>query len=94
MDKGVFLSFRYWDNTVYKLHNKEGTIVKDYVDAIKGLFTNSRECWYREGKDKQDNSESGPESVEEFLSEKIFHTNTTIVLISSGMIDDADEKDS
>ena len=91
MGNDLFLLFDYWDDNVYRLNKgKETTIVKDYADAVKGLFIDSRNCYCSEGKDI---SESDNGSIEVILSEKIARTSVTIVLISPGMIRNEDEKE-
>ena len=91
MGRNVFVSYKYWDNSVHQFNKDGETIVRDYVDVIVRILGETSEYHYRGERDGEDNSELHYKEVESILSDKIFHTSITIVLISSEMFENATE---
>ena len=90
MGRNVFVSYKYWDDSVYQLYDNE-TIVRDYVDIIEDMFSKIGEYYYRGEHDGEDLSDLHYKTVERILSDKIFRTSITIVLISPQMFENISE---
>ena len=91
MGRNVFVSYKYWDNSVSQFDKEEETIVRDYVNVIKKKLDKSRDYYYRGEEDGNDLSELNYKSIEKIISNLIFHTSITMVLISPRMFENVSE---
>ena len=83
----VYVSFKYHDSDVEPLHGNRNTTARDYVDSIEELFKKSRKVYYRGEEDGDDLSDLDEETIRQHLSDKIFYTSATVVLMSPNMRD-------
>lgn len=81
----VFVSYKYHDTDVKPL--SDGTIVRDYVDHLEKMFDKSEKVYYRGERDGNDLSDLNEDTIRKYLSDKIFYTTVTIVLMSPNMYD-------
>ncbi len=94
MGRNVFVSYKYRDNSVKQFDKEEETICRDYVDVIeKRILRETDSYYYRGEEDGNDNSHLDYKVVEAILSDLIFHTSVTVVLISPKMFDHISEYD-
>lgn len=91
MGRNVFVSYKYWDNSVRQFDKEEETIVRDYVNIVERVLEKTSEYYYRGEKDGEDNSELDYDLVKGIISDKIFRTSITIVLISPKMFENISE---
>lgn len=82
----VFVSYKYHDNGVKPLGNY-ATTVRDYVDCLERMFDKSEKVYYRGEKDGNDLSDLTEDTIRQILSDKIFYTTVTVVLMSPNMYD-------
>ncbi|MDY7061047.1 MAG: TIR domain-containing protein [Methanomethylophilus alvi] len=82
----VFVSYKYHDSDVKQLGNY-ATTVRDYVDYLERMFDRSEKVYYRGEEDGNDLSELTEDTIRQILSDKIFYTTVTVVLMSPNMYD-------
>ena len=82
----VFVSSKYHDSDVKPLGNY-ATTVRDYVDYLERMFDKSEKVYYRGEEDGNDLSELTEDTIRQILSDKIFYTTVTVVLMSPNMYD-------
>ncbi len=83
----IFVSYKYHDHDVKPLDGNKNTVARDYVDYIENIFSASKKVYYRGEKDGDDMSNLSEETIHQRLSDKIFYTSVTVVLISPNMYD-------
>ena len=83
MGRAVFVSYKHNDNQVERLHVNFPTTARDYVDEIVELI--GEEHVYKGEEDGEDLSDKSEEEIKKHLSDKIFYSSVTIVLISKEM---------
>ncbi|KUO72870.1 MAG: hypothetical protein APF81_26710 [Desulfosporosinus sp. BRH_c37] len=85
MGRKIFISYKYRDNSVQNLVGKFGNaIVRDYVNILEDLFSNSDHIFKAEH-DDEDLSNLSDETIWESLKDRIYDSSLTIVLISPNM---------
>lgn len=77
----VFVPYKYHDGDVKQLGNY-ATTVRDYVDYLERMFDRSEKVYYRGEEDGNDLSELTEDTIRQILSDKIFYTTVTVVLMS------------
>ena len=82
----VFVSYKYHDSDVKQLGNY-ATTVRGYVDYLESMFDRSEKVYYRGEEDGNDLSELTEDTIRQILSDKIFYTTVTVVLMSPNMYD-------
>lgn len=82
----VFVSYKYYDSDVKSLGNGIST-VRDYVNCVERLFDKSEKVYYCGERDGDDQSDFSEDIIRRHLSDKIFYTTVTVVLISPNMYD-------
>lgn len=80
----VFISYKYNDSNVKRI-GLNYTTARDYVDVLQNKFCLSRKIYDRSEHDGEDLSNLNEDTIRSILSDKIFYTSVTIVLISPGM---------
>ena len=81
----VFVSYKYHDSNVKSLGN--GTTARDYVNNLEKLFDKSEKVRYFGEEDDNDLSDLTEETIHQLLSNKMFYTTVTVVLMSPNMYD-------
>ncbi len=81
----VFVSYKYFDRDVEPQNNNYDTIARDYVNFMEKKFKTSKKIYYRGEKDDHDLSHYSEETLRQYLSNMIFYTSVTIVLMSPNM---------
>ena len=82
----VFVSYKYHDSDVKPLVGST-TTVRDYVNYLEKIFDASEKVYYRGEEDDNDLSDFTEDTIRQYLSNKIFYTTVTIVLLSPNMYD-------
>lgn len=82
----VFVSYKYHDSNVESLCGSK-TIVRDYVNHLQDIFDKSEKVYYRGEEDDNDLSDFTDDAIRHHLSNMIFYTTVTIVLLSPNMYD-------
>ena len=82
----VFVSYKYHDSDVKPLVGST-TTVRDYVNYLEKIFDVSEKVYYRGEEDDNDLSDFTEDTIRQYLSNKIFYTTVTIVLLSPNMYD-------
>lgn len=88
MGKKVFVSYRYADDNVQHLSGipyYQKTTVRDYVDWLEQQLGKTN--IYKGEHDGEDLSHLSESTIERHLTDKIFDSSVTIVLVSPGMRD-------
>lgn len=81
----VFVSYKYHDSNVKPLGN--ATTARDYVNYLERMFDKSEKVCYRGEEDDNDLSDLSEETIHQLLSDKMFYTTVTVVLMSPNMYD-------
>ncbi|MCQ2078923.1 MAG: TIR domain-containing protein [archaeon] len=84
MGRNYFVSYKYHDRNVRQIGHIVNTTARDYVDLLTRELSDT-ELNYRGEKDGDDLTEYAPEYIQKTLSDRIFYTSVTIVLVSAGM---------
>ncbi len=91
MGRNVFVSYKYVDSEVKQFKSYHRTTVRDYVNVISRILDSTDELHYRGEKDGEDLSGFDYKTIERKLTDKMFYTSVTIVLISPKMFDNVPE---
>ncbi len=82
----VFVSYKYHDSNVKPLSSGT-TTVRNYVNHLERMFDRSKKVYYRGEKDGNNLADLSEDTIRQYLSNKIFYTTVTIVLMSPNMYD-------
>lgn len=88
----VFITYKYRDSNVRDI-NGMYTTVRDYVDILQEKFKGSHEIYDYSEHDGEDLSDLSEDTIRSKLSDKIFYTSVTIVLVSPNMNDGRPERE-
>ena len=90
MEHKIFVSYKFTDDQVDNLAGQSNSIVRDYVDELEKLLTNSSYIY----KGEYSGEAISEETLGEKLRNRILDSTMTIILISPGMIvPEVEEKD-
>ena len=88
MGRSIFISYKYGDKTVHG----QGMTVRNYVDALQALL--DKENYEDKGEpDNLDLSQLSDDAIRKELSDRMFYSSVTIVLISPNMKEPGPERD-
>lgn len=82
----IFVSYKYSDCLVEKIPGCFNTTARNYVDIIEKVLSTTNHI-YKGEKDNESLEDFKDETIQTKLSNKIFDSSVTIVLISPGMKD-------
>ena len=91
MARKVFVSYKYADDNVESLNSVGDTTCRDYVDKLESKI--GKDHIYKGEEDGEDLSDLEDDTIKEKLKERLHDSTVTIVLISSGMKEDKQEKE-
>ena len=91
MGRNVFVSYKYGDESVKQFNNGRLTTSRDYVNIVDRILGETGDYYFRGEEDGNDLSHLDYKTVERILSDKIYYTSITIVLISPRMFENVSE---
>lgn len=97
----IFISYKYYDNNVYKsiehefFKNKKYSNItpRDYVDVLETYIKEYSPHYYKAEEDNNDLSQLDEDKIWEILKTKIFDSTLTIIMISPKMKENKRDRD-
>lgn len=84
MGRKIFVTYKYADDHVLKIDDKK-TTARTYVDELEKELAD-KEHIYKGEKDDADLSDFKDSTIQTKLSDKIFDSSLTIIMVSKGMV--------